>query len=119
MHNKTFLWVKTLCFSLLLSCQTNDIQQFNWKKESTGYFITDKLTINQLTNKKSPFIGKNEEYALHNLGKPTETLLLSRGEKFFLYSIQYKPNTSTHSFIRVRFNAIGLIKEVMLIKKTI
>lgn len=115
--NQKFYLTALYCLLFYLSaCGTNALDNINWIKRDTNTFSTDVKTIELISGNDSQLIGINVDELISKLGAPTESLLLDRGEKFFMYKVNYSENKQeVNKTVRVRVNAIGLVRESILI----
>ncbi|WP_109829970.1 hypothetical protein [Reichenbachiella versicolor] len=115
----TKLFIPSTLVLFIICCNQKKISQIEWNKTEQNCFQTDQLTINRLTGTNSELIGVNVDHLYTILDAPTESLLLDRGEKFFIYHLDCKNEKSNKKYLRVRINAIGLVREAILFDKTI
>ncbi|MCV9386154.1 hypothetical protein [Reichenbachiella ulvae] len=57
-----------------------------------------------------------EEELNEVLGRPEQTLLYERGQKFYEYKINCEEK-EVEKYLRVRINALGYVNEVLLLEK--
>ncbi|SHK44644.1 hypothetical protein SAMN04488028_10536 [Reichenbachiella agariperforans] len=118
------LYIVILLFSTLVwSCTTSQTTEQTWiKKESwkneltqcTGY--RSELT-NQLDSLTTHLKTLRESEVTDMMGMPDQTLLYERGQKFFEYQVNCTTDKKTNKFLRLRFNALGYVNEVLLIER--
>ena len=118
-HNLVAL---ALC-SLLVCCGTphEDVTGINWadwKADRNGCQGKRASYILQLTNQKDKLKSRSEMDIVELMGRPDQTELLKRNQKFYTYYFASGPGCAvtdtTGTKLVIRFNAMGLAKEVAL-----
>lgn len=109
--------------SLLLSCgkplpNLDDIDLEKWKEDKAGCKMIRMTFIDQLDHQREKIKSLSESEVVELLGRPDKNELLKRNQKFFYYYLepaltcpQGKPEFKK---LMIRFNAIGLAKEVSI-----
>ena len=106
---------------LIVACgkPTPEIQGINlesWKEDQMGCKGVRKSMIEDLRIQKNKLLGLSEMEIIKLLGRPDENELYKRNQKFYHYYLE--PSAScddsvTNSIrLNIRFNAMGLAKEV-------
>ena len=114
--NKWIPFIIAVSFVICTSgCSVRKDYDINWQQCSSGTYQSDSMTIGRLSNKESFIIGMTEDQVVDLLDKPTETLLLNRAEKFFLYNLSCDNSQNKNENLRIRFNAIGLVRECLVV----
>lgn len=106
----------------LTNCKTKKTQIGNldsklWKADMSGCDGYRKNTIYNQDLDLQLLIGFNEKDVINMLGKPNETLLYDRAQKFFNYSISCDSTMKPKEVVRLRFNALGYINESLILQK--
>ena len=98
-----------------------DIPNFDeeaWKKDVQGCSGTRQQLIDNLMLSKEELKGLNSSQIAAILGKPNITELAARNQKYYIYHVSgadaCKESTTT-SRLSIRFNAVGLSYEVLLL----
>lgn len=111
----------TFISSLLYSCQSNiptfdSFDSSSWKSDATDCNGYRNSVINEMEAEFDKFLGLNETELVSILGTPTKTLLYTRGQKFFSYKINCGENNSNSLSLRIRFSALDLVNEVLILE---
>ena len=112
-----------LFFFLLLSCGKSlpildgiDIEK--WKEDKAGCSLIRKNLIDQLDHQREKIKSLSESEVVELLGRPDKNELLKRNQKFFYYYLEPGSNCPQgkpeFKKLMIRFNAIGLAKEVSI-----
>jgi hypothetical protein len=122
------VWLSILITAALQSSCGKDlpvltgIDQQVWKDDKNA--CTEKRTamIDGITSQKEKLLGLSESDVVELLGKPDRNELYKRNQKFYYYFIQpskdcqMKPKVDHPAHLVVRFNAMGLAKEISIDK---
>ena len=116
---------KSLLFSLfaflLFSCGQSTpvlegIDTELWKSDKYGCLQQRIQFITPITNQKDKLKSLTEDDVIDLLGRPDQNELYSRNQKFYRYFLEPGPScknaVANPKRLIVRFNAIGLAKEV-------
>ena len=113
----------SLFFSLLLSCgkplpTLDEIDLEKWKEDKAGCTMVRQTFINQLDQQREKIKSLSESEVVELLGRPDKNELLKRNQKFFYYYLEPSPTCPQGNLefkkLMIRFNAIGLAKEVSI-----
>ena len=90
-----------------------------WKNDRNGCGAYRANSIEIIQQQKDKFLGLKEMQIVKLLGKPDRNELYKRNQKFFYYYLQASPDCAvdslkTTSRLAIRFNAMGLAKEVII-----
>lgn len=88
-----------------------------WKNDKKGCDGIRASAINDLKEQKDKLLGLREMQIIDLLGKPDQNELYKRNQKFFYYNLHAgmdcpQHESSSNSRLAIRFNAVGLAKEV-------
>ncbi len=88
-----------------------------WRNDAHGCAGVRKVTIDTINHQKQKLQGLNEMELVELLGRPDQTELFDRNQKFYFYDLEGNSTCGTPAGRRlsVRFNAVGLAKEVTII----
>jgi hypothetical protein len=113
----------SLFFFLLLSCGKelpvlDGIDLEKWKEDKAGCSMVRQATIDQLDQQREKIKSLSQPEVIELLGRPDKNELLKRNQKFFYYYLEPSPacqmGKSEFKKLMIRFNAIGLAKEVSI-----
>jgi len=108
--------VATSCGKPLPSFDGIDIAQ--WKDDKNGCTHYRDKTVEQLSSQREKIKGLSESEILKLLGKPDQTELYKRNQKFFYYFIEPSAkcdSTKTNARkLSIRFNAMEMAKDVVV-----
>jgi outer membrane protein assembly factor BamE (lipoprotein component of BamABCDE complex) len=122
------VWLSLLITAALLgSCGKdlpvlNGIDQQVWKDDKNGCTAKRTSMIDGITSQKEKLLGLSETDVVELLGKPDRNELYKRNQKFYYYFIQpsedceTQPKVDHPAHLVVRFNAMGLAKEISVDK---
>ncbi len=122
MHN--FKWLSALALTVVLfSCgktlpTLDGVDLKTWKEDRNGCSGVRSKMIEPLKYQKNSILALDEMQVVKLLGKPDRNELYKRNQKFFLYYLEPAEQCSTVQTITpalklvVRFNAMGLAKEI-------
>jgi hypothetical protein len=108
---------------LLLGCSANHeeltgIRWDDWKDDRNGCMGKRATYLDSLDNQKDKLKARSEMDIVKLMGRPDETELYKRNQKFYTYYILSGPGCEHHDpeskKLVIRFNAMGLAKEVAL-----
>jgi hypothetical protein len=89
----------------------------DWKNDKDGCNGSRREMMDQLISQKDKILSLDEMDVTSLLGKPDQTELYKRSEKFYKYCFSDGPTCGTDSppkTMTIRFNAMGLAKEVVV-----
>jgi hypothetical protein len=108
---------------LLISCgkdipTLDGIDLSIWKNDKFGCDGKRFPMVNQLKTEKEKLLSLDESGIIKVLGRPDRNELFKRNQKFFQYFLEPAPECKIGNVnplkLVVRFNAMGLAKEVVL-----
>ena len=108
-----FLLLAASCGKPLPTLEGIDLKQ--WKDDKNGCHLYRWKTMKQLDTQKDKLLSLPEDEILKLLGRPDQNELYRRSEKFFKYFLEPGPicrRDSSETILSIRFNAVGLAKEV-------
>jgi outer membrane protein assembly factor BamE (lipoprotein component of BamABCDE complex) len=118
-------WLSAIALFLILSgcgrelpkLEGFDLEQWQKDKNACGTYRTENLAIIQ--SQKEKLLALKEMQVVELLGRPDRNELYKRNQKFYYYYLRSAPECSTHNAdstarLAIRFNAMGLAKEVMI-----
>lgn len=112
-----------ISFVFLVSCgkdlpTLNGIDAESWKSDKNGCEGKRFQMTNALRIEKDKLLALNEKELISVLGRPDRNELFKRNQKFFYYFLQPAPECKIGNEkplkLVVRFNAMGLAKEVVI-----
>ncbi|MEQ9591560.1 MAG: hypothetical protein RLN86_03125 [Cyclobacteriaceae bacterium] len=112
-----------LIFLILLSCgrplpTLDGINLDLWKKDKDGCEALRISDIENLRKEKEKLKRLTEMQVVELLGRPDESILLTRNQKFYHYYLGSGPNCAvpdpTALKLVLRFNAMGVLKETLI-----
>jgi len=96
--------------------ELKDIDRSAWQADKNGCSGTRAASMDILLNQKSNFLGLSEMEIVEVFGKPDRNELYKRNQKFYYYYLQASPQCTTPTDnakrLAIRFNAMGLAKEI-------
>ena len=109
----------------LLSCSAEPLLKgFNsekWQGDELGCNNQRLELVDEIKNRKAELVGLSENEISSILGKPNRHELYSRNKKAYVYYIKGGPDCSEKmdnpKKLVIRFNGVGLSKEIILYKK--
>lgn len=118
-------WCSILLFIVLFSSCSKElpelkgIDQTDWISDKNGCLNKRREMVQSVHREKEKLLSLTEMEVVSLLGKPDENELYIRNQKFYYYhltpSTACRGSTDTISLrLIVRFNAIGLAKEVRI-----
>jgi hypothetical protein len=118
---------KALIFSfflLVLSCDKplptlEGVDAQRWKEDKKGCLHFRRMMSRAIEEEKEKLLALNDLQITTLLGKPDQHELYKRNQKFYYYFIDAAPacrpgEDSTAQKLVIRFNAMGLAKEVSI-----
>jgi len=119
---KMFKWPSAfLCCILFFSCSKplptlEGIDRSRWVSDVNGCGKTRQTMASAIEQEKDKLLALDQIQVVKLLGNPDQNELYSRNQKFFYYFIDPAPECpggdSTARRLVIRFNAVGLAKEV-------
>jgi len=121
-----FKWLSYGVFVVLLcnACgkslpSLNNIDQQAWKDDKLGCSGKRFAMMSDMENESEKLLALSEQEIIGILGKPDENELYKRNQKFYYYFVQPSKNCSdtvtvVPKKLVIRFNAVGLAKEIAL-----
>ena len=106
---------------LLFGCSANHeeltgIRWDDWKSDRNGCLGRRMTFLDSLTLQKNKLKSRSEMEIVDLMGRPDETELYKRNQKFYTYYISSGPDCQGEALnsrkLVIRFNAMGLAKEV-------
>lgn len=120
-----FRWLNCILLLLILSAcgkslptlDNLDLEQWEKDKNACGNYRKDN--IETLLAQKEKLLALKEMQIVELIGRPDRNELYKRNQKFFYYYLKPAPectnyNADSTSRLAIRFNAMGLAKEVMV-----
>lgn len=94
-----------------------DLKQWRKDKNACGTYRTENLS--QIQSQKEKLLALKEMQVIRLLGRPDRNELYKRNQKFYYYYLKPAPecpnyNADNSARLAIRFNAMGLAKEVMI-----
>lgn len=119
----TSRWLRPLAFILVLfSCgkplpTLDQIDLQAWKDDKNGCSGKRDSMLKAMEAQTEKLLGLSEQEIIAIIGKPDENELYERNQKFYYYYLQPASSCSTSTIgnpkkLVVRFNAVGLAKEI-------
>lgn len=107
-------------FASAIGCQTKTVQfdSFEsklWKSDTSECFDYRNSVINAMKAEFDQFIGMSETELITHLGNPNKTLLYTRGQKFYSYSLACNKSEEISKSLRIRFSALNYVNEVLVL----
>jgi hypothetical protein len=111
-----------LSFFLLISCgnplpHLENIDMEKWRLDKNGCSGIRMHSSQSLNSQKEKLRGLTQNEIVELLGRPDQNELYKRNQKFFFYHLSRGKECGVDSIslkLSIRFNAIGLAKEVMI-----
>jgi hypothetical protein len=117
-----FKWLKISLVAVVVSCgkelpELRDFDKASFVQDRNGCLNRRRSMVHALQREKDKLLALDEMQIVAVLGKPDSKELLSRNQKFYQYNLhpasQCADRTDTVSLkLIIRFNAVGLAKEV-------
>lgn len=113
----TVLLIVSGCGRELPKLENLDLKQWSQDKNACGTYRTENLE--SLKSQKEKLLALKEMQVVELLGRPDRNELYRRNQKFYYYYLKPAPecpnyNTDNSARLAIRFNAMGLAKEVMI-----
>lgn len=120
-----FRWLSFVAIALtIFSCGKSlpvleGVDQHSWKEDKNGCDNKRSEMKAAIKNEKDKLLALDEMQIVSLLGRPDRNELFKRNQKFFLYFIEPSTDCVSDSLnnpmkLVVRFNAMGLAKEVAI-----
>lgn len=105
------------CGRKLPSFEGFDLEQWKEEKNACGTYRSSNLE--SLKTQKEKLLALKEMQVVELLGRPDRNELYKRNQKFYYYNLKPSPDCSNYNpednaRLAIRFNAMGLAKEVMI-----
>ncbi len=104
------------CGNPLPKLENMDLQE--WHSDKDGCLNKRSVMEASLANQKDKLLALTEKQIISLLGKPDQNELYSRNQKFYTYFLTPAPSCASYQnsskTLIIRFNAMGLAKEVSL-----
>ncbi|MDN5203624.1 hypothetical protein QQ008_19705 [Fulvivirgaceae bacterium BMA10] len=123
-NNIKYLFALSLLMACFISCQQNikivGFEHEKWKNDKQACLSVRKAIFPELMKNKDLLKGYDEKAIAAYLGKPDETELYSRNQKFFIYYIEpakqcTDPNNSERpKSLFIRFSALNVSNEIFV-----
>jgi outer membrane protein assembly factor BamE (lipoprotein component of BamABCDE complex) len=99
--------------------ELTDIDLAQWEKDKNACGTYRKDNIEKFLAQKEKLLALKEMQIVELIGRPDRNELYKRNQKFFYYYLKPAPecanyNAADHSRLAIRFNAMGLAKEIMV-----
>ena len=110
-------------FLILISCgqplpTLDGINLDRWKKDKDGCEALRAPDVETLREEMEKLKRLTEMQVVELLGRPDESILLTRNQKFYHYYLEPGPNCATPKPVALklvlRFNAMGILKETLI-----
>jgi len=121
---RRFKWLSVIVISFfILSCgkslpELKGVDLKAWKDDSNGCQHKRSQMTDAIKKEKSKLLALDELQVIKLLGRPDRNELFKRNQKFFFYFLEPSDRCSEHDAsplkLSVRFNAMGLAKEVTI-----
>ncbi len=109
------LFLLVACGKPLPSLENIDLEA--WKRDRQGCEGTRTRAIDPMKSQREKLISLSEMDIVKLLGKPDQTELYKRNQKFYYYflepSAECPGGNASAQRLTVRFNAVGLAKEIV------
>lgn len=105
------------CGKDLPALENIDLEQWRKDRNACGTYRTENLTA--ILSQKEKLLALKEMQVVKLLGRPDRNELYKRNQKFYYYYLKPAPDCEKYSAennirLAIRFNAMGLAKEVMI-----
>jgi hypothetical protein len=120
---RKYNWLSLLLLLTLMSCgkslpDLEGIDQQSWGDDKGGCKNLRAGMIDDLRSQKDKLLALSEMQLVELLGMPDENELYKRNQKFYYYYLlpgpECEPKRSDATRLVIRFNAVGLAKEVSI-----
>jgi hypothetical protein len=111
------------CIILATSCgpslpSFDNFDTLLWKNDRNGCEGNRKKMMESLISQKNKLLALKESQIVSLLGRPDQNELYNRNQKFYYYYFTAAPSCkkadSLQQRLELRFNALGLVKEVFI-----
>ena len=118
-----FRWLSISLIILVFSCgkplpELENMDLTSWKNDKDGCSGKRESMEAAITQQKDKLLALDEAAVIRLLGKPDKNELYTRNQKFYTYYITPSPECgsefSTSVKLIIRFNAMGLAKEITI-----
>jgi hypothetical protein len=118
---RIFKWLSLFLFIVCISCdkplpELEGLDTRRWQEDKNGcnnFRVTMREVIDR---EKEKLLGLDQIQIVKILGRPDQNELTTRNQKFFYYFLEPGPackaSDSAAARLSIRFNAVGLAKEV-------
>lgn len=111
------LLVTLSCGRELPKIENLDLEQWRKDKNACGTYRTENLE--SIQSQKEKLLALKEMQVVELLGRPDRNELYKRNQKFYFYYLKAAPECSNYNAdnttrLAIRFNAMGLAKEIMI-----
>ncbi len=105
------------CGKSLPTLDNLDLKEWEKDKNACGSYRSDNMET--LLAQKEKLLAMKEMQIVELIGRPDRNELYKRNQKFFYYYLKPAPECSTYNAdssarLAIRFNAMGLAKEIMI-----
>ena len=118
-------WLSLIVLVLFFSCNKSlptleGIDKARWEEDKNGCLHIRASMREAIDGQKEKLLGLEQMQIVKLLGRPDRNELSSRNQKFFYYFIEPGPLCQSSSgrdaeTLSIRFNAMGLAKEVAIV----
>jgi hypothetical protein len=121
--SKSLFFTASFLFFLFSSCgksipELKGINQEEWKQDRGGCSGIRTQMLDTIQSQKNNLLRLNELDIVNLLGKPDENELLKRNQKIYRFFLTPSASCANHENepvkLVIRFNAMGLAKEVSI-----
>lgn len=120
-----FRWLSVVLIVIILSgCgksipALDNLDLTQWEKDKNACGTYRKDNIEKLLAQKEKLLALKETQIIELIGRPDRNELYKRNQKFFYYYLKPAPecanyNATDNSRLAIRFNAMGLAKEIVI-----
>ncbi len=119
---RTFRWLSLIAL-LSSACggkelELKDFDHHRWQEDKHACESVRTTLVSTLMDQRDDILAHNEMEIVELLGKPDESELYKRNQKFYYYYVEPGPKckseiTSPKKLV-IRFNAMGLAKEMQI-----
>ncbi len=110
-----FILVGTLFFSCTGKFKMQNFDSKKWSSDKNGCLGYRAELINEILTQRTNVLGQRETNIRSTFGPPSKQELYVRNQKFFYYTISSDSCGAENKSLELRFNAIGLVKEMKLV----
>jgi outer membrane protein assembly factor BamE (lipoprotein component of BamABCDE complex) len=120
-----FRWLSAVILLVFLSSCGKELPKLDnldlekWEKDKNACGSYRKENLEALVSQKEKLLALKEMQIVELLGRPDRNELYKRNQKFFYYYLKPAPecpnyNVDDNARLAIRFNAMGLAKEIMV-----